>query len=103
MADRSSVHTRNSAVDTVPSNGNVDGARPTSTSPPVHQNFLENQYAASPSDSDEDEDYAVPISIRPSQRSRRLSMFESVDGLMDLESDRIGGSARQRMMLGRSL
>ena len=30
-------------------------------------------------------------------------MFESVDGLMDLEGDRIGGSARQRTGLGRSL
>ncbi|KII89467.1 hypothetical protein PLICRDRAFT_109347 [Plicaturopsis crispa FD-325 SS-3] len=49
-------------------------------------------------DENEDEDevevrQGVPIG-RPGGR-RRLSTFESVDGSMDLESDRIGGSARQ--------
>ncbi|ESK89112.1 vacuolar amino acid permease [Moniliophthora roreri MCA 2997] len=35
---------------------------------------------------------------RPIQRSRRLSMFESFDGGMDLESHRVGGSARERTL-----
>jgi len=50
---------------------------------------------------DEDRDTRKPI-LRTEQRipdlrrPRRLSGFESVDGIMDLESDVIGGSARRK-------
>jgi hypothetical protein len=49
---------------------------------------------------DEDRDERRPIlrtkHTRPDlKRPRRLSGYESVDGVMDLESDIIGGSARR--------
>ena len=49
---------------------------------------------------DEDRDKRSPIlrteHSRPGlKRPRRLSGYESVDGVMDLESDIIGGSARR--------
>ena len=50
---------------------------------------------------DEDRDGRTPI-LRTEQRRpdlkrpRRLSGYESVDGVMDLESDIIGGSARRK-------
>lgn len=99
--DRSSVRTRNS-VGISSSSGDLNGAGPSltpSTSPATTQNFLESPEISSPSGSELDVDHAVPIPAR----SRRLSMFESVDGLMDLEGDRIGGSARQHSTLVRSL
>jgi hypothetical protein len=51
----------------------------------------------SSSDSDFDEEdhhFTVPIPVRPN-RPRRLSTFEDPDTVMDLEGERIGGSARQ--------
>jgi MFS family permease len=51
----------------------------------------------SSSDSDFDEEdhhFTAPIPVRPN-RPRRLSTFEEPDAVMDLEGERIGGSARQ--------
>jgi hypothetical protein len=99
--ERSSVRTRNSA--SIPSSSeDLNGSGPclTPLTPPATtQNALESPEISSPSGSELDVDHAVPIPVR----SRRLSMFESVDGLMDLEGDRIGGSARQPSTLVRSL
>lgn len=55
----------------------------------------------SPSGSYSDEDRSSALAVRIS-RPRRMSMFEDGDGLMDLEGDRIGGSARQHSTLGGS-
>jgi len=91
---RSSAQARNSAPSVSPNNGDVNGADPSSTLlPPSHatpQNLIDSPDTPLGSDSDEDHATAIPRPPRP----RRLSTFESVDGLMDLESDRIGGSAR---------
>lgn len=46
------------------------------------------------SDHDDDEDNLPPI--RPMQKRRRLSTYESSDGGMDLEGEEYGGSARPR-------
>ncbi|KIM80081.1 hypothetical protein PILCRDRAFT_98046 [Piloderma croceum F 1598] len=75
LAEGNSFHKPNSATDISPSTGDVNGS---------------------------DEDHASAIAVRQS-RPRRLSMFEDGDGLMDLEGDRIGGSARQHSTLGGSL
>ncbi|KAI0761482.1 vacuolar amino acid permease [Trametes elegans] len=45
-------------------------------------------------DSDSDDSVVAPITTRAPKR-RRLSTYESSDGGMDLEDDRIGGSARR--------
>lgn len=44
---------------------------------------------------EEDNSNAEGVPIPRPARNRRLSTYESIDGSMDLESDRIGGSARQ--------
>jgi len=106
VTERSSVHTQNSVPDESLSNGNVNGAGPSSTSPTpstTPQTFCGSPDTTSPSGSETEDDHAVPFPVRPSPRPRRLSMFESVDGIMDLENDRIGGSARQHGTMGRSL
>ncbi len=46
------------------------------------------------SNHDGDEDSLPPI--RPMQKRRRLSTYESSDGGMDLEGEEYGGSARPR-------
>jgi hypothetical protein len=50
---------------------------------------------------DEDRDERAPIlrtraSEHKSKRPRRLSSYESTDGVMDLEDDVIGGTARRK-------
>lgn len=55
-----------------------------------------------PVDSEEDDEVPIPrtpvmrTKVRPTdlRRPRRLSTYESHDGVLDLESDTIGGSAR---------
>jgi hypothetical protein len=107
LVERNSVHTRNPAADVSPSNRDVGGADTSSIlpapSPPTPQNTVNRPDTAYSSDSDSDEDHATAIPVRRPPHSRRLSMFESEDGLMDFESDCIGGSARQHRTLGRSL
>jgi hypothetical protein len=49
----------------------------------------------SPADSEDDVNHGPPVRP-PGMRPRRLSTYESADGVLDLESDRVGGSARQR-------
>lgn len=50
---------------------------------------------AEQNEDEEHDDHADLISPRIAfQRRRRLSTFESSDGVLDLESDTIGGSAR---------
>ena len=49
----------------------------------------------SPADSEDDVNHGTPVRP-PGMRPRRLSTYESADGVLDLESDRVGGSARQR-------
>ncbi|KAF9265992.1 MFS general substrate transporter [Marasmius fiardii PR-910] len=57
------------------------------------------------SDSDEDErDMPGYRSVRPIMKPRRrFSMFESGEGGMDLESHRVGGSARERVSMAVSI
>ncbi|KAH7911105.1 major facilitator superfamily domain-containing protein [Hygrophoropsis aurantiaca] len=47
-------------------------------------------------DSDDGDMPDGPSITRPKPRRRRLSTFESTDGILDLESETVGGSARQR-------
>jgi hypothetical protein len=102
LAERNSVHRQNSAAGVSPSTENANGAGPSSVLPSPPPIFLESPDTNSPSGSDSDEDHAGAIAVT-SPRPRRLSMFEDGDAVMDLEGDRIGGSARQRSTLGDSL
>jgi len=91
----------------------LDEPEPAEPSPQVPQHHhaqgdIENALSSTtspletPIDSeDEDHDERTPIlrtrGSKPNlKRPRRLSGYESVDGVMDLESDVIGGSARRK-------
>lgn len=74
---------------------------------PSSENFLESGETTPGEETDEETDEETSLSGHaaveiPRPRVRRLSTFEDVNGSMDLEHDRIGGSARQNSFHFRS-
>jgi len=103
--DNSQRILRNSVVDPSFISGNVGGPGLDSTSPLLssdNQRFCESPGLVSEldlplSDCESGQDDVVATSVRPSLRYRQISMFESVDGIVDMEADYIDdGSARQQ-------
>lgn len=60
------------------------------------ENLLESGETTPDEETDEETSLNGPAAVAiPSPRNRRLSTYEDVNGSMDYENDRIGGSARQ--------
>jgi len=79
-----------------------DSGSPSVLAPSPTTNILESPESSGTDSDEENRNLTSPIPVRPGLRPRRLSTFEEADAVMDLEGDRIGGSARQRVKIGGS-
>jgi len=70
----------------------LDSRPPAATSPVTQNTSLPQAVQPVPIPEHEDDDGFVSRKIK---HSRRLSTYESTDGMMDLESETVGGSARE--------
>ncbi|KAJ7490869.1 major facilitator superfamily domain-containing protein [Mycena latifolia] len=81
--DKAHAKRRAAAAPNTDGQNNVTPGASSSSTPPESASATETE--------NEQDDAPAPVVRKP---RRRLSTYESADGLMDLESDRIGGSAR---------